>query len=442
MGATIPEKTEINKLIDHLFRHESGKMVSLLTRIFGVQNMDLAEDVMQETLLKAFQQWPYSGIPENPSAWLFKVAKNNALDIIRREKFQIHYAEDISHLLESEWTVVPTLNDLFLDGEIKDDQLRMMFTCCYPALPAESQVALTLKTLCGFSVKEIADAFLTNEATINKRLYRAKQQIREEKIRFEIPDGNALTSRLSNVLSTVYLLFNEGYSSSHADTLIREDLVDEAIRLATLLTEHPNTNMPVVHALLSLMYLHGSRMNSRTDATGDIILLQEQDRSQWNREFIEKGLHHLEISAADKDITKYHLEAAIAAYHSTAPTYEDTDWESILNIYNRLYAEHPSPVIGLNRAIVIAQLYGPEQGIKEIAALPYPEMLENYYLLPGTLGELYYRMKDYTNAAVQIGRALELTDSAVEKRFLQKKLDKIQAEAKQYLQEDLHTRMN
>ncbi|HZV12618.1 MAG TPA: sigma-70 family RNA polymerase sigma factor [Candidatus Kapabacteria bacterium] len=429
-------------MIDHLFRHESGRMVSLLTRIFGVQNMDLAEDVMQDTLLKAVQQWPYSGIPQNPSAWLFKVAKNNALDIIRREKFQIHYAEDITHLLESEWTVIPTLNDLFLDSEIKDDQLRMIFTCCYPGLPAESQIALTLKTLCGFSVPEIAHAFLTNEATINKRLYRAKQQIREERIRFEIPSGNELADRLNNVLSTLYLLFNEGYSSSHADTLIREDLVDEAIRLTTLLTEHPNTNTPAVHALLALIYLHASRMQSRTDATGDIILLPEQDRSRWNQDFISKGLYHLDRSAGGEKITRYHMEAAIASYHSTAESYEKTDWESILNIYNRLYTEFPSPVIGLNRAIVIAQLYGPEQGIKEIMTLSNAELLEHYYLLPGTLGELYYRMKEYANAIAQIERALELTDSAVEKRFLQKKLEKIHAEAKQHTKEDLHNRMN
>jgi len=415
----------ISQVIDHLFRHESGKMVSLLTRIFGLHNLEMAEDVVQDTLLKALQQWPYSGVPSNPSGWLFQVAKNKALDVVRREKFTTKFAEDISQLLESEWSVATTMNELFLDTEIPDDQLRMIFTCCHPALPSESQIALTLKTLCGFSIAEIARAFLTNEAVINKRLYRAKQKIAEENIVFEIPTGPALRERLDNVLSSLYLLFNEGYNSTHSDRLIREDLLSEAMRLATLLTDHPAVQDPKVRALLALMCFHTARIPARLDDGGNLLLLKEQDRSLWDQTLIDRGNYYLNVSAEGEEISTYHVEAAIACMHVRAKTFEETDWMEINKLYDLLYTLQPTPIVALNRAIAIAQTQGPDAAIESIAKIPDRAQLDRYYLLPATLGELYLQKKDFPQALTYLEKAFSLTDSAVEKKFLQAKIEKI-----------------
>jgi len=288
------------KVVEHLFRREAGRITSVLTRIFGIENIELAEDVVQDTLLKALQQWPYNGIPDNPSAWLFRSAKNKAVDILRHNKLNQKYSAELAECINSEWIFGGKINEFFSENEIKDDQLRMIFTCCHPELPAESQIALALKNLCGFSISEIAKAFLTNEATITKRLSRAKDKIRESVIKFEIPAGPELDVRLKNVLSTLYLLFNEGYNSSKQDILIREDLIDEAIRLAEILIEHPLTEKPEVSALLALMYLHYARTPARIDDRGNILLLKDQDRNLWNRKLIAKGLEYLERSARRK----------------------------------------------------------------------------------------------------------------------------------------------
>ncbi|NUM80549.1 sigma factor, ECF subfamily protein, partial [bacterium] len=412
----------VHDTVNHLFRHESGKMVSLLTRIFGFHNLQLAEDVVQETLLKALTIWPFSGIPHNPSGWLFQTAKNLALDKIRRERFTVHYADDLSLLLKSEWSVVSTLNDLFLGNEIQDDQLRMMFTCCHPAFPIESQVALTLKTLCGFSIGEIAKAFLTNEPAINKRLYRAKQEIRSKKVRFEIPIGVEIHQRITGVLSVLYLMFNEGYASSNAERLIREDLVAEAMRLARLLAEHPECRRPEVCALLALMSFHASRFVSRIDDHGHILLLEEQDRTLWDEELIRQGHYYLEESAHGDYLTSYHVEAAIAYYYVEAKTFEETRWDEILKLYDQLQTLSPSPVIALNRAVVIAQLHGPQQGLEAIGQISGVELLANYYILYATLGDLHRRMQAYEKAEINLQKAMALTDSPIEKDLLMKKL--------------------
>ena len=285
----MPE-ANVSQIVDNLFRHDSGRLVSVLTRVFGAENIELAEDVVQDSLVEALNQWTYKGIPENPSGWLFTVAKNKALNIISRERNRKKYTSDVAHFLDSEWTVQPALNHIFSEQQILDDQLRMMFTCCHPSISSDSQVALTLKTLCGFSILEIAKAFLTTEENINKRLVRARQKIRDDKIAFEVPEGMYLETRLAAVLETIYLLFNEGYSASTGNDLIRFELCGEAIRLAGIIAEHQAIqNKSNVYAVLALMYLNASRFKARTSDRGDILTLAEQDRSQWDLNLMQKG---------------------------------------------------------------------------------------------------------------------------------------------------------
>src|SRR4029077_15267107 len=284
--------------VDHLFRHEAGKMVSTLTRSFGFENLSLAEDVVQDALLQAMRQWPFKGVPPNPSGWLMQVARNRALEVVRRQQNFRSKQDAIVRFLEERSRPSSTVESAQFDGEIRDDQLRMMFACCHPSLPNDAQVALTLKTLCGFSEKEIAAAFLTSSVAITKRLIRAKQKIRDTQITFEIPAGSELLSRLNTILQTLYLLFNEGYKASQGDELVRRDLCEEAIRLTMLLVEHPAGNQPKTHALLALMLFNAARLSSRADPEGNVLLLAQQDRTLWNKEMIARGLAHLNRSAA------------------------------------------------------------------------------------------------------------------------------------------------
>lgn len=407
-------------------------MTSVLTRIFGIENIELAEDVVQDTLLKALQQWPYRGIPDNPSAWLFRTAKNKAIDILRRNRLNKKYSEEISELFDSEWTFGAKIGEFFSENEIKDDQLRMIFACCHPELPPESQIALALKNLCGFSIKEVAKAFLTNEATITKRISRAKDKIRDGSIKFEIPSGLKLEKRIRNVLSTLYLLFNEGYNSSKQDILIREDLIEEAIRLGELLSGHPIMEhggyRSEIYALLALMYLHSARNPARLDDSGNILLLKDQDRNLWDKRRIAKGIEYLEKSAGGNKLSEYHLQAGISYFYTVAETFERIQWEEILNLYNLLYEINSSAVIGLNRAIVISQLYGAEAAIdeiKEVAQKSSSKKLEGYYLYHSTLGELYFQTGNHSKAKTCFEKAIRMTSSEIEKKLLNGKLEKI-----------------
>lgn len=418
------EQDALAETIDHLFRHEYGKITSVLTRIFGTHNLELAEDIVQDTLLKAMEQWRFSGIPQQPSSWLYKVARNKAIDVIRREKRHRKFAADVAPLLQSEYTLVPTIKELFTENHIQDDVLRMMFSCCHPDLPSESQVALILKTLCGFSIEEIAKAFLTGQDTINKRLYRARQQFRDGEVKFEIPQAHQLESRLENVLTALYLLFNEGYNSTNNDQLIRKDLVEEASRLCLLLTQNPLTDRPKVSALLSLMLFHASRLETRLDDQYNILLLEDQDRSKWDTELIQAGIHYFEKSMQDATYNLYQLQAGIAMQHAIAPSYEATDWMMILNLYHVICRLFPSPVASLNRAIVLAQIEGTSRGIQEILQLPDKVKLNGYYLLPATLGELYLRQGDKELAKKYFSEAILLTQSPAEKKLLSAKMEK------------------
>jgi RNA polymerase sigma-70 factor (ECF subfamily) len=410
------------QVAEHFFRHEAGKLVATLTRSFGVQHLSLAEDVVQEALARALHIWPYYGVPENPSAWLTQVAKNLALDVVRREKSFRDKEPAIVATIESVPTHPATVDALRFEDEIGDDTLRMLFVCCHPELGQDAQVALALKTLCGFSTLEIGRAFLTTEATIAKRLTRAKQRLRDSDVTFELPVGKELAERFHSVLQTLYLLFNEGYKASGGDRLVREDLCHEAIRLVKALVAHPVGNQAATHALLALMLLNTSRLGSRVDPEGNLLRLEEQDRSSWDREMIALGIFHLGRSAMGEELSDYHLQAAIAACHCTAPDYGSTDWPRILGLYDQLAKIDGSPVIALNRAIAVANVHGPAEGLQAIEKIHDREKLESYHLLYAVLGDLESRLEHLPAAAKHFQRALKLAETTSERAFLAKRL--------------------
>ena len=419
-GAPPPE--EVSHVLEHLFRHEAGKVVSTLARNFGVARLKLAEDVVQEALAKALQTWPYYGIPRNPAAWITQVSKNLALDVIRRENVFRNKEIAISRFID-QWSPSPADDDsTFSREQISDDSLWMMFMCCHPLIPQEAQVALALKTLCGFSPAEIARAFLTSEAAIAKRLTRAKKKIRKANIPFELPVEEELAERLDGVLQTLYLLFNEGYKASGGKNLIREELCREAIRLGSLLAEHPAGNRPRSHALVALMLLNGARLPSRVDTDGNILRLKEQDRSSWDQAMIAKGLYHLMQSTEGDEISRYHLEAGISACHCAARDYESTDWPRILSLYDLLIDLDDSPVIALNRAVAVANVHGPEAGIAAVEAIRNREPLKSYYLLYAVLGEFESLLSNRQAAIDYFRKSLELATIKSEMTFLSKRL--------------------
>ncbi|HEV2454363.1 MAG TPA: sigma-70 family RNA polymerase sigma factor [Verrucomicrobiae bacterium] len=419
-NAISQDAPHVSTIVEHLFRHEHGKMVAILTGIFGLDHLTLAEDVVQEALARALQTWPFYGVPDNPSAWIMRTSRNLALDVVRREKVFRDKEPEIVRIMDREATGHD--HAVFAEHEIADDRLRMMFVCCHPVIPPEAQVALALKTLGGFSVTEISRAFLTTDAAIAKRLTRAKQKIREAQVSFEIPAGEELRRRLDGVLQSLYLLFNEGYKASTGEKLIREDVCAEAIRLTTLLAEHPAGNLPKTHALLALMLFSAARLPARIDTEGNLLRLQDQDRTLWNRSMIGKGMYHFSKSAAGEEVSQYHLQAGIAACHSTAKDYASTDWRQILTFYDRLEQYDASPIVALNRAVAIAEVDGPQAGIEAIRAIPDLPSLESYYLLHAVLGEFESRLNHPQAAVVHFRKALELTEMKSEQTFLAKRL--------------------
>lgn len=419
------QPNSIHALVDHLFRHESGKMVAVLTRIFGMHNLEMVEDVVQEAFLRAAQSWSFNAVPANPSAWLMQVARNRAIDIVRRHQHYLQYSKEVARQLLEE--TENTVGQFFSDEEIADSQLRMVFACCHPSLKEEDQLALTLKTVSGFGVAEIAHALMTNEATIQKRLYRAKQFLKENDIALEIPSGRALTARLDIVYTVLYLLFNEGYNSLKADELIRRDLCAEAMRLCLLLAEHRTGNRPPTFALLSLMCFHASRFESRIDENNAIILLQHQDRSKWDKALANRGYFFLEKSSTGNDLTVYHLESAIAAEHCLAPDFESTNWPRMLKLYDLLLEIKNTPPVVLNRAIVLAQLKQVPQAIREIWEIEgIDELLSTQYIFSAVLGDLYLQLGDEHNARKYLQRSHDLTSSLAEKKLIREKIKNIE----------------
>ncbi len=417
-----PPAGQVAGLAEHLFREEYGKLVSVLTRIFGIDRLQLAEDVVQEALARAMQTWPYHGVPANPAGWLTLTAKNMALDAMRRDKVFRSKEQDIAASLEA-WSQGAVAGDsVRLEKEISDNTLRLMFACCHPLIAQETQTALALKTLCGFSVAEIAKAFLTTEAAIAKRLTRAKHTIRELNIPFEIPAGQDIAERLNGVLQTLYLLFNEGYKASSGENLLREDLCFEAIRLTTLLAQHPIGNQPHVHALLALMLLNGGRLASRIDAAGHLLRLREQDRTHWNSNMIGRGLIHLGQSTTGDELSEYHLQAGIAACHCMAADYESTNWRRILSLYDLWMTINDSPIIALNRAVAVANVHGPDKGVEAVAAIKSTRPLETYYLHYAVLAEFETQRGNFAVAIGHLHKAIEFTEVSSERAFLRNRL--------------------
>lgn len=410
---------DVDKLVAHLFRKEAGKMAAVLTRLLGFGHYEQADDIVQDTLLKALSVWKIKGIPDNPSAWLHTVAKRKAIDVLREHKLHHGIHTEIADAMKSEWTFVPAVNQFFLENEIEDSQLRMMFACCHPSIPYDSQLALMLKTLCGLSVAEIANNFLTNEETITKRLYRAREKIREEKIELEAPVSMNIVPRLDAVLHAIYLLFSEGYNSSHPDRLIRDELCEDAMRLCVLLTRNALTDRPVTNALVALMCFQASRSDARLDQDGNIILLQHQDRSRWIKPLIERGKFFLEKASDTHELSEYHLEAAIAGIHTNAHSFEDTDWKSIYELYDALCRLRPGPVTELNRAIALGYARSPKEGLQALKNIRGLEKNPIYY---SAMGDFFKAMEEKLHAKECYEKAVTLTQSKANIRLLNEKI--------------------
>ena len=404
------------ELIPHLFRTEFRKITAVLCKAFGIEHIETAEDLASETFLSAIETWTYKGLPANPVAWLYTVAKNKAKNYVSRNNFfDSKISKDIkSSSIESEEIEI----DLS-EKNITDSQLQMLFAICNPAISTEAQIGLSLRILCGFGIDEIASAFLSNKETINKRLFRAKEKLRSAKVQIEFPEKAEIGKRLETVLTTLYLLFSEGYYSESADTILREDLCQEAMRLTYLLIENEQTNLPKVNALLSLMCFHASRFDARKNDNGEIILYQDQDEKRWNQELITKGGYYLNLSSQGNEISKYHLEASIAYWHTIKEDSKEK-WENILQLYNRLLLVAYSPVAALNRTYALAKANGKQAAIKEAEKL---NLTDNpfYYAL---LGELYTGIEN-SKAKEHFIKAILLAKTAADKHALQNKIDKL-----------------
>ena len=415
---------DVTRLLDHLFRRQAAQMVATLTRAIGARNLSLAEEAVQDALVTALQQWPFHGVPDDPPAWLFRVARNRALDRLRHQRVVDEKLPEVTGTYEARRGGV--LPDAVLSGELPpldDDQLAMMFLTCHPTLPREARVALTLKMVGGFSVGEIARAFLAQESAVAQRLVRAKRVLRDKDVAFVQPTGADLGERLDSVLEAIYLMFNEGHAATAGDVLVREDISAEAIRLASLLARHPATTRPRVWALLALLLLHAARFKARSSSEGELYLLRDQDRQLWDRALIGEGLRALERAAAGDEISTYHLEAEIAACHASAPTWDDTNWTRILECYDELLRLTDSPIVALNRAIARAHVIGVHAAIDDVEAVARTGTLSGYHRLPAVLAELWREAGDMERAAGFYREALALAASGPERRFLAARLD-------------------
>ena len=409
----------VSGLVDHFFRHESGRLVSVLTGIFGWRNFDLVEDMVLATLADALEAWRHRGVPDNPSGWVHRVARNKILDALRREKIRQRVLAEYGATLR---TFQDELDQRFNESEIEDSQLRMMFACCHPALSRANQLAFTLKALCGFGSVEIARALLVSEETIKKRIQRARAVLIEAEVPLDSPADAELDARLGAVHQVLYLLFNEGYSSSQGEAAIRADLCEEAVWLCHLLCSHPRFGTPATHALMALMLFHAARLEARLDEGGGILLMEEQDRGKWDRRLIARAEEFLSRSAAGTVISPFHLEAAIAAHHCAASSYAATDWPEILRLYDALLGIHRSPVYLLNRAIVVAQIEGAQAGLRELLEAGGDRAFEQYSLYDATLGELYRRAGEWEQARVCFEAARRKTRSPHDRAIIERRL--------------------
>jgi RNA polymerase sigma-70 factor (ECF subfamily) len=412
-------RQEAGVLLEHLFRHQSGRVVAHLARVLGPARLDLAEESMQEAMLRALQVWPYQGVPDNAAGWLYRVAHNAAIDAIRRGKF----LEQNAGALVAELTRSLIGDGPDFERQLRDDELRMIFMCCHPALGRDSRVALSLKTVGGFSMREIARAFLADDAAIAQRLARAKRQIREQELTLDMPHGADLEKRLDSALETIYFIFNEGYSTHEGQDLIRKDLCFEALRLGRLLAAS-SIAAPRVYALVAVMALQAARLPARIDEARDLILLEDQDRARWDQGLIAMGFHYFDLSMAGDQVSEYHAQAAIAATHARAESLNAVDWPAILELYDQLLAiSGASAVVALNRAVAVAKVHGAEEGLAAIAELSGNPQLRDYYLLLAVRGHLLLELERREEAAACLRAALECRCSEPERRFLRRKLE-------------------
>ncbi|OXA75419.1 RNA polymerase sigma-70 factor, ECF subfamily [Flavobacterium aquidurense] len=407
---------EESQLLPNLFRTEYRKIVSVLCYLFGIENIEIAEDITSDTFLAATETWSIKGIPENPTAWLYTVAKNKTKNYLKRNAlFEQKLAVEIKHTASKSEEIEIDLSN----KNINDSQLAMIFTVCNPVNSAEAQIALALNLLCGFGIQEIADGFLTNKEVIYKRINRAKEKLKEANIRIEQPTISEINNRLETVLTTLYLLFSEGYYSTSQNTILRKDLCAEAMRLTFLLIENPTTNLPAANALLSLMCFHSSRFDARTNENGETILYQDQDESLWNQELIEKGQFYLVQASTGNKLSKYHLEASIAYWHTQKENTAEK-WQNILQLYNHLLILEYSPIAALNRTFALAKTNGKKEAIIEAEKL---DLTQNpfYYSL---LGNLYTDI-DNKKAIENFEKALQISSSPADKATIIKNINLI-----------------
>jgi RNA polymerase sigma factor (sigma-70 family) len=407
--------------LEHLFRREAGRMIATLTRILGVANVGLAEDMVQDALCRALETWKIRGVPDDPAAWLMTAAKNRALDVLRRDRTARNLAPDLTWHIESEEALRTSIAQLSAGATISDDLLRMMFSCCDPRLTEESQVALVLHILCGFSVPEIASAFLSRDEAVKKRIMRGKALLAGSKRLFELTDADS-AERLSSVQRALYLLFNEGFHGASPESAVRAELCEEAMRLTALLCANRSTATPTTYALGALIFLHAARLPSRIDASGDLTQLLEQDRSRWDQRLVLEGQRLLDASAAGDGLTAYHLEAAIASLHAGAGDAASTPWQTIVSLYDVLMRIRPSPVVALNRALAISQCDGPARGLEELLAIEDRDRLAVYPFYSAALGELELRNGHAAKAYGHFREALRLARNPTEQRFLERRL--------------------
>lgn len=404
---------EKQELIPHLFRTEFTKIAAVLCKLFGIEHIEVAEDIASETFLSALETWSYKGVPENPVAWLYAVAKNKA-------KNQINHNLIFSKKIEPQLkNTIDRINEIDIDlseKNITDSQLQMLFAICHPSISTEAQIGLSLRILCGFGIEEIANAFLSNKETINKRLYRAKEKLQQEKVQIEFPSAKEIDKRLETVLTTLYLLFNEGYYSESSDAVLREDLCLEAMRLTYLLIENEQTNLPPVNAMLSLMCFHASRFAARKKENGELVLYKDQDEKLWNQDLITKGIFFLNASSKGNTISKYHLEASIAYWHTIKADTKEK-WESILQLYNQLLQIEYSPVAALNRTFALSKARDKKEAIKEAEKL---QLTNNHYYYT-LLGELYKEI-DNKKSKLNFEKAYALAKTQTDKQVIKKKI--------------------
>lgn len=412
--------TDTHRAIEAVFRIEQAKLIAGLTRM--VRDVGLAEELAQDALVSALEQWPRTGIPNRPGAWLMASAKNRAIDRFRREKLAERKHDQLGYELEIEQQTAQPDFDAALDDDVGDDLLRLMFVACHPVLSPEAQAALTLRLLGGLTTEEIARAFLVSEPTVAQRIVRAKRTLAEKRVPFELPQREELAARLSSVLSVIYLIFNEGYSATAGDDWIRPQLCEEAQRLGRILAELAHQE-PEVHGLVALMEIQASRLGARTGPSGEPVLLLDQDRSRWNQLLIRRGLAALDHAVAlarshGRVQGPYALQAAIAACHARAPTADETDWAQIVGFYGQLAALTPSPVIELNRAVALSMLFGPEAGLNIVDALKSEPALKTYHLLPSVRGDLLKKLGRFDEARTEFERAATLTQNERERQLL------------------------